>query len=250
MMISSLLTLLMILFAGPAFAQNFAVPPLTGPVVDAANILSPQAHTQLSSLLQQLHSQGGTQIQIVTLPTLGDLPIEDASIKIVDTYKLGREGKDDGILFLVAPNDRKMRIEVGRGKEGDLTDVQSKRIIRDVVTPHFRAGKFSDGIVDGTISIISLTDPEFKLDSVQNAPRRQQRPGAFKLTGLIIFIIAIVLISRFLDMFGGGGPRGMSGGRRMSGWGGGGFGGSGGGFGGGWSGGGGGFSGGGSSGSW
>lgn len=219
---------------------QFQVPRLTGPVVDEARILRPQDRRELESVLRDYNAQGKAQIQILVINSLQGLEIEEASIKITDEWKLGTEKRDNGVLFLIAPNERKMRIEVGQGLEGTLPDVIAKRIIEDQVLPFFKAGDMSTGIVAGVYQIIKYVDQEYADQHLQApVPERKKLPG-----GVIVAILLLLLFGgRFLPFaaFAGG-----MGSRGRGGWGGGGFGGGG----GGWSGGGGGFSGGGASGSW
>lgn len=231
-------------------ALSLELPKLTSPVVDEVGLLGPKEQRVLASELSKIYNNSGPQLQLLIVDSLEGLPIEDYSIKIVDEWKLGSKDKDDGLLFLISKNDRKMRIEVGRGLEGNITDLQAGRLI-DLARTYFRAGKYSSGIFEVFSQIIELSGYDnsvIKKRSKQKVPIR-----------LIIFIIffLFVFLSRFFrsNQYLGNGysshPRSRYGrGRRDDDfWGGGGFGG--GGFGGGgWSGGGGGFSGGGSSGGW
>lgn len=231
---------------------QFAVPALTGPVVDQARMLSPQTEAKMSEFLRALRAAGGTQLQVLTVPDLGGLAIEEASIKVTDQWKLGSAKNDDGILLMVAAKERRVRIEVGQGREGVLPDVVASRIIRDVIVPRFREGNADQAITAGIFAILHYTDPEFLESSGVRAPRGERVLNISP--GLLFFIIICFFIFVML-------PIGRLGRRRSiwrgtSGYGGwnsgGGWGGFGGGFGGGggWSGGGGGFSGGGSSGGW
>lgn len=260
-------TIILVLFVGlrsfAALAQGdtkpFVVPPMVGPVTDEAGVLSPRAVQKLSSVLIQLHDSGGSQIAVLTVPSLGDASIEEAGIKVTDQWKLGGKGKDNGVLLLIAPNDRKVRIEVGKGLEGELTDAYSRRIINQVITPAFKENDFDSGIVGGVVQIIAVTDPNFDLQST-GMQRRGRSSGksmspmqGLGLLVLLIIFIIIAVIHRILQFFGlvprsGFGRSGSWIGGGLGGLGGGGFGGGGGGS--SWGGGGGGFSGGGSSGQW
>ena len=245
----------------PAQANSFEVPALTGPVVDQAGIMSPEGRLKVERLSRAVYEAGGSQIVVLTVPTLGGVSIEEAGIKTVDKWKLGRQDKDDGVLLLVAPNDRRVRIEVGRGKEGDLPDAIARRIINQVLAPAFKAGQFDQGVLLAVAAIIQKTDPEFDLEGA-GVPRPRMRRGSGGMSSnvvTLIFILIFVLMAPILTLLrilgllpqgtavrtygrSGWGGGGFGGG----GFGGGGFGGSGGGFGGG----GGGFGGGGSSGQW
>jgi uncharacterized protein len=242
-----------ILATGAAQAA-FTVPRLTGPVVDEAGIVEVDQARGLDAALRLVRTHGGPQINVVTIRSLEGETIESASIKIADAWKLGGEKEDNGVLFLIALEDRKLRIEVGQGLEGVLTDLDSKRIIADQVTPFFRAGRASDGVVAGVRGILEKVAPE-ELKSLREGPPKPTRVRRNRDGGLPWpVIIGLFILFSFLGRGGGGGR-----GRRMvgafalgslasSGRGGGGGWSSGGG--GGWSGGGGGFSGGGASGGW
>ena len=234
------------IFAVGALAE-FKVPALTSPVMDQVGLLNRTQERELVSLIYDFNRQGKAQLQILIVPTVDGEPIEQASIRIVDQWKLGDEKLDNGALLLIAVNDRKVRIEVGQGLEGVIPDVYAKRIISDVIAPLFRSKQYGDGVVVAVHEMMRLVDPEFV--QAQGISDEYVNTGkSSKKDGVLIFILIIFfLVFKFLSFFNPGG-RGF-GHRRGSGpWlGGGGFGG---GSGGGWSGGGGGFSGGGASGDW
>lgn len=235
-------------FAQAPIAPTFQVPALTGPVVDEARMLSPDVRGQLERYLRRLRDGGGSQIQVVTLDTLGGLSIEEVGIKLADAWKLGDAKKDDGIILIVARAERRVRIEVGQGREGDLPDITASRIIREVIVPRLRQGSGDQAIVHGVAAIVHYTDPN--VDT--NAPATRESGGGSLLIQLLL-LFGLLIFGVFMSQFNRRGPWGGFGGGGFGGggFGGGGFGGFGGGdSGGGWSGGGGGFSGGGSSGSW
>jgi uncharacterized protein len=224
---------------------EFKVPELTGPVVDAAGILRPAAAQTIERALRALKESGGSQINVLTVPSLHGLAIEQASIKVVDQWKLGGRKIDNGVLLMIAPSEHRLRIEVGRGLEGELTDAESKRIIDLGMIPLIRNGDYDGAIVVGIYQIAQITDPKFDLAPYLQgkAKLRHREPAQFSWLRILLYI-AVFLIFFF---FGGGGRRSgiyYGGG----GWGGGSRGG--GGSGGSWGGGGGGFSGGGASGDW
>ncbi|WP_413557919.1 TPM domain-containing protein [Bdellovibrio sp. HCB209] len=235
------------LVAGFSARAEFKVPALQGPVMDEVGVIPRSMRQDLTQLLLDFNKRGKAQIQILVVNTLEGEPIEQASIKITDQWKLGDAKKDNGVLFLIAIQDRKMRIEVGQGLEGAIPDVYAKRIIADVVTPYFRKQRFAEGIYAGTAQIMALADKEFADEKGMTTEDRGDDKGGGIPLGVIIIILIVISV---LGRFGGGRGRYIGGGR--GGFGGGTFGGGGfgGGGGGGWSGGGGGFSGGGSSGSW
>lgn len=228
-------------------AMALDVPELTGRVVDQAHLLSPESKARIEDLLDAEEKETGKQFALLTIPTLEGKPIEGFSIAVVDKWQLGRKGKDDGLLLLVVPNDRKVRIEVGRGLEGDVTDAISARIIRNVIGPAFRSGDYAGGIEQAFTALMRAASG--KAPDIPDQPTGPEDvpAGAPLVLALFLLIALPVLIAAsrrgrrgpvFLGGFGGG----FGGG----GWGGGGSGGGGGGF----SGGGGGFGGGGASGSW
>lgn len=228
-------------FCFVSVSWGFDVPKLTGPVVDEARLLSPSERSSLEELIRAAHSKGVIQLQVAILKNLQGEPIESASIKITDAWKLGDAKKDNGVLFLIALEDKKMRIEVGQGLEGAIPDLIARRILQSKVQPLFRQGQFGQGIYQGVVEIIKRANQESTGDIPEPEPEPQNRKGWMFFLYLLIFVI--FTMSRM--------SRRAFGSRRSGYWGGpGGFGGGFGGGGGGWSGGGGGFSGGGSSSDW
>lgn len=273
-----LLALLLLIPA--AVLAEVPVPPLTAPVIDQTGTLSSEQIASLDRTLRTFNESKGAQISVLIVPTTQPETIEQYSIRVAESWKLGRQGADDGVLLLVAKDDRAVRIEVGYGLEGALPDALANRITDQVIVPRFRGGDFAGGIAEGVNRIIAVIEGE----PLPAPERRQGRSsegigatlplllmlvfvgsgilrrlfGAFggaSVLGGIAGVIAWVLTSvmgvaigaaviAFLFTLLGGGHSGWSSGPR-GGWGGGGFGG-----GGGWSGGGGGFGGGGASGRW
>jgi uncharacterized protein len=237
-----------LLIASSAGAADFEVPALRSAVTDEAGILSPVTRQQLESALQHLQRTGGTQLAVLTLPDLAGLTIEQASIRVVDEWKLGTQEADNGVLLLVARDERRVRIEVGQGLEGALTDAYAKRIIDEGITPLFRQGDMNAGVVVGVYQIARITNPAIDLKPYLEGQRLQRsarsRPERSPLQTIFVLALMLLVFSvrmgfwPFLFMGGLGSHRGRGG---FSG---------GGGFGGGFSGGGGGFSGGGASGGW
>ena len=131
------------------------VPYLTGRVVDNAEILKPATRERITALSKAHEDKSTDQIVVLTVPTLDGESVEEYAVRVFASWKLGQKGKDKGVLVLVAPQDRKMRIEVGYGLEGTLPDVAASRIIRNVMTPAFRADNYDDGIADGVAAIVA-----------------------------------------------------------------------------------------------
>jgi uncharacterized protein len=249
-----------------ARAQTF--PALSGRVIDAANLLSPDQEAQLTAMSDATEKATGRQLVVATVPDLQGYPIEDYGYRLGRAWKIGQSEADNGIILLVAPNERRVRIEVGYGLEPIMTDALSGMIVRDTITPRFKAGDMGGGIVAGALAI----DEQLKLpleaaearakQLIDAAPRQQQRRGgggidlpSILFIGFLLFFVVLPMIfgrAKGRRYRGGGGPvviwgPGFGGGSSGGGWGGGGgFGGGGGGF----SGGGGSFGGGGASGGW
>lgn len=243
-----LLALGLLCWAAGASAQQasaeLTLPTLTGRVVDQAELLSAPVEAQLTQMLAG-HEQATTeQVVVVTVPDVQGRSIEELGVQLGREWGIGQQGEDNGALLIVARDDRRMRIEVGYGLEGRLTDAQSSIIINQILTPAFRRGDFEGGIVAGTEAMIQVLggDP---LRSSTGATG--ERPPAPLIGGLTFFFMIILFL-----IGGGRGGRGRFGravlaGALLGGMGrGGGMGGGGGGFGGG----GGGFGGGGASGGW
>ncbi|TXH06081.1 MAG: YgcG family protein, partial [Nevskiaceae bacterium] len=137
-----------------------AVPPLTARVTDLTQTLDGGQRAALEQKLAAFEQQKGSQIAVLIVPTTQPEEIEQYSIRVVEAWKLGRKGIDDGALLLVAKNDHRLRIEVGRGLEGALPDAIAKRIIAETITPHFREGDFAGGIDAGVDQMIGVVNGE------------------------------------------------------------------------------------------
>ena len=149
------------LFGAPlAQAELAAVPVLSSPVTDLTQTLSPEKTAQLNQQLNAFSQQKGSQIAVLIVPTVEPEAIEQYSIRVVEAWKLGREKQDDGILLLIAKNDRKVRIEVGYGLEGAIPDLVAKRIISEIVSPSFKQGDFDGGIQGAVDTLIKLIEGE------------------------------------------------------------------------------------------
>ncbi len=149
-------------FAGAAFVAraDVAVPPLTGRVVDLTGTLSSDRAAALDQKLKAFEDRKGSQVAVLIVPTTQPETIEQYSLRVVEQWKLGRKKVDDGVLLIVARNDRKLRIEVGYGLEGALNDATAKRIIDEIIAPKFRSGDFAGGISDGVDRILKVIDGE------------------------------------------------------------------------------------------
>lgn len=241
-----------------------AVPPLQARVTDTIGMLTADQRTALDNVLKEQEARTGNQIAVLLMGSTAPEAIEQFSIRVADAWKLGRKGIDDGVILVVArdnpPALRRLRIEAGRGVQGSLTDAQSKRILEDVIAPHFRQNDFYGGLAAGVSSIAALINKENL--PVPEAQQAKEDSGLASwlpfLLFALVFIVPMFTRGRRRNRLGGndwgrnagiilGSGIGSSiGSRGGFGGGGGGFGGGGGGF----SGGGGGFDGGGASGNW
>jgi len=158
MRILSLIALLV--GVAPVVHADVAVPPLTARVTDLTGTLSQNQQARLIQELQAFEARKGSQIAVLIIPTTQPESIEQYSIRVVDAWKLGRKGVDDGALLLIAKDDHKMRIEVGYGLEGILPDAIASRIIRETITPHFKQGDFYGGIQAGLDRMMRVIDGE------------------------------------------------------------------------------------------
>ena len=193
--------LFLLLFATPAFAQTF--PPLTGRVVDAANLLSPDQEAALTAKLQALEQSTTRQLVVATVPDLQGYPIEDYGYRLGRQWKIGQQGENNGVLLIVAPNERKMRIEVGYGLEPYLTDALSSVIIRDQIRPRFKAGNYPGGIEAGVDAIIAQLQlpqeqAQARQDTILAAQRAQPRERSGNSGGFPIGIIFWVMVAGFV----------------------------------------------------
>ena len=141
-------------------ADPIPVPKLTARVVDLTGTLTERERESLESKLKSFEQAKGSQIAVLLVPSIGPESIEEFAGRVTDEWKLGRKGVDDGVLFVVAKQERKMRIHTGRGVQGTLTDALSKRIVADFVTPRFRGGDFAGGINAGVDAIMKAIEGE------------------------------------------------------------------------------------------
>lgn len=195
-------------------------PPLTGRVVDDAQILSPAAEQQLTDELAALEQQTGHQVVVATLPSLQGYEIEDFGYQLLRTWGIGRKDQDDGVILIVAPNERAVRIEVGYGLEPVMTDAMSSLILQRAVLPAFKAGDYEKGVVDGTRAIVRQVGlPEDQARAAvaqaeaQRAAAARESEGGGSIVPLIIGALVVFwVLSGIMRAFGGGRRRGGDGG--------------------------------------
>lgn len=205
-----------------AAATASGIPPLQARVNDTAGMISPQVAEKLEATLADFEKNESTQVVILTVPSLEGVSIEDFSISVVEAWKIGQKGYDNGVLLLVSRDDRKVRIEVGYGLEGRLTDLLAGRIVADEIAPEFREGRFDAGFERGVQSILLAVQGEYE------AKRPPEETGG--VPSVVLFLLVILLLYFIGQIPRDGGPFVYGGG---GGFGGGGFSGGGGRFGGG-----------------
>ena len=181
-------------------AADVAVPPLKARVTDLTATLSSQQQATLEQTLSAFEARKGSQIAVLLVPTTQPETAEQYAVRVEEAWKLGRKGVDDGVLLLVAKNDRKLRIEVGYGLEGALNDATAKRIIEEEITPRFKQGDFYGGISAGVGRIIKVVDGE----PLPPPKSRKPRGGGLDFESLLFigFILVFVVGGILRAIFG------------------------------------------------
>ncbi|MEJ2414483.1 MAG: TPM domain-containing protein [Sulfurimonas sp.] len=180
--------------------SSFAVadltfPKLTGRVVDNASLLSSSQEQRLTQFLKAHEDKTTNQVVVVTLPTLQGYTIEEYGVELGRHWGIGQKEKNNGILLIVAPKERKVRIEVGYGLEGTLTDKIAHDIIQEKILPAFKRGKYDQGIENGTSAIVQALDGEYQVTKMSKS--RSHHEEGFNFTSLGIIGIIIFLFYRF-----------------------------------------------------
>lgn len=184
------LGLLVILFIAPA-AWSLDIPPLTGRVVDQAHVILPAHLSDLNAALTAHESKTTNQVAVLTLPSLAGEPLEEFSHRVASAWGLGQKGTDNGVLLLVAIQERKIRIDVGYGLEGTLTDAKSSQIIRHEMVPRFRQGNYSEGIVAGIQAILSTIEGTYTAPA-SSATENPEKAGLWQTFGLAVVLGTLV----------------------------------------------------------
>lgn len=199
--LAGLITLCMaLLIALPAAAQTF--PALSGRVVDGANILSPEAEARLTAQLAALETQSQRQLVVATVPDLQGYDVADYGYRMGRAWEIGDKERNDGVLLLIAPTERKMHIAVGYGLEPVLTDALSAQIIRNEITPKFRDGDFDGGVGAGVDAIArQITLPPEEAAAIAAAAGQERESGgsssaAFFIPIVFFFVLFVILSSR------------------------------------------------------
>ncbi len=194
------------------------VPKLTGRVVDLGGTLPAAEREAIAARLKAFEQSKGSQVAVLIVPSLGPETIEEFATRVTDEWKLGRKGVDDGVLFVMAMKERRMRIQTGRGVQGVLTDALSRRIIAERVSPRFRAGDFAGGIRDGVDAIMKAIEGE-SLPAPASKPPSSATPNAssvesfFWLAFVVVPVAGLILrglVGRFLGAALTGGATGLA----------------------------------------
>lgn len=178
-------------FVATSSVRALEVPRLQGYVNDYAGMMSDGVRAQLENTLRDFEQTDSTQIVILTIPSLEDETLEEFSMKVAESWKIGQQGRDNGIILLVARQERRVRIEVGRGLEGRMTDLMAGRIIDLVIAPHFRRGDFDGGFVAGVNALIDGVRGEYRSPDKRNRPAKDRIP---QLTSLLIYGFILLAI--------------------------------------------------------
>jgi uncharacterized protein len=195
------LLLLLLILASTVVASEPKFPPLTGRVVDDAGVLSASTQTQLTDMLAAHERATGEQVVVVTLDSLQGYTIEDYGYQLGRYWGIGQKGKNTGAILIVAPKDHKVRIEVGYGLEGQLTDAVSATIIQSYILPSFKRRDFDAGVIAGTTSILRVLggNPlETGEPATSGFPVQGQPPSGFELLVIVLFFLIPVIGSLLL----------------------------------------------------
>ena len=195
-----LAALVILLLPLMALAQSF--PPLAGRVVDAANLLKPEERAALEAKLKAHEDRTTDQVVVATVPSLGGLTVEDYANRLFRHWRLGQAGKNNGALLLVAPTERKLRIEVGYGLEGALTDALAKVIITTAIAPQFQKGEFADGIDAGTDAVLSILTGDAEEWQRRAQVREDDSSGLdpfLALFGLVMLFLTVVHLMAWIN---------------------------------------------------
>jgi uncharacterized protein len=174
------------------------VPFLAGRVTDNAEILSPGMRRSLTEQLKSHEDRTGNQIAVLTMPTIGGESIEEYAAAVFAAWKLGKKGKDNGVLIIVVPNERRMRIEVGYGLEGTLTDGTAGRIIRNAIAPRFKAGDYDGGVEAGVKNVIGVLERGKAPDTEENADNKTPESSGLHITGPDLSVTERILFGAFI----------------------------------------------------
>lgn len=189
---------LLSLWCSFALAADPTYPPLTDRIVDGANLIAPEARQRIAGKLKAHEDKTGDQLVVATVPSLQGLGIEDFSNGLFRFWKLGEKARNNGVLLLVAPTERKVRIEVGYGLEGALTDALSKVIITTAVAPKFKTGDFAGGIEGGVDAILTILSGDAEEWQRRAVVRDDETSIAETIAVVMVMVFIFILILAFL----------------------------------------------------
>ncbi len=182
----ALAALLPLLFLPATICYGVDIPHLQARVTDNAHMLDAATKTQLDTVLGSLETTDSTQIAVLTIPSLQGESIENYSLRVAEKWGLGQKGTDNGALLLISKADRKIRIEVGYGLEGRLTDLVASQIIRNVIRPNFKNGEFNQGVIAGVSAMIAAVRGEFKAEDHAN--------NDFVPADMLVFVFCFLIV--------------------------------------------------------
>lgn len=192
-----LLGLCLALLLSTAAAQDVApIPPLKARVTDLAGMLQPEQQAALEKNLQTHEEKTGNQVAVLLVKNTAPEEIEQYGIRVAEAWKLGRKGIDDGVILIISKDNRKTRLEIGRGAEGVITDVMSKRILQDVIAPYFRKNDFYGGLNAGVTAIHALLNKEAFPSAPQKQTSKANDGGVGWFPFLVFFIFIFITIAR------------------------------------------------------
>jgi uncharacterized protein len=186
-----------------ASAQSLEVPFLSGRVNDSARMLSQATIAELEATLKAHEDSTSNQVAVLTIPTLQDEVLEDYSMRVVETWKIGQANNDNGVLLLIVRDDRKLRVEVGSGLEGDLPDITCGRIIRNEITPRFRDGDFDGGVRAGVGAILAAIQGAYVASEEESTSGMNWRERLMMLGIFSVVVGVFTLVCIFSEGFGG-----------------------------------------------
>ncbi len=201
-----------LLLAALLARADVAVPPLSSRVTDLTGTLSGEAVNRIETELASFEARKGSQIVVLMVPTTQPEEIEQYSIRVADAWKIGRQGADDGAILLIAKNDRRVRIEVGKGLEGALPDATANRIIDEAITPHFKLGDYDGGIEAGIERIVSVVNGEPLPEPDKQWDHHGGLSNGLPILLLVAFVASGILRSLFGRLVGSLATGGLTGG--------------------------------------
>lgn len=181
--------------AFPSAAQ-VPIPPLDSPVVDTTDTLSTDTREALVQQAVALQARKGSQLQVLMVPTTGDETVDAYAQRVFDAWKLGRKGVDDGVLLVIAKNDRNVRIHTGYGLEGAIPDITARRVIDEYLVPNFRAGDFDSGVREATGALVALIDGEPLPPPMSGTHSGGEDDGAWIMGLFLVAIVAHIFMNR------------------------------------------------------